>query len=119
MEQPVHRGFGAGTRHLPRDRSGHRLTGQREGHIADSRDATRDSSKRAGPEVVDPHRLLLANRSGQRRGHQVHVSIYAAGDYEQAMGVELVLPRHGTAELDYPAIPNPDVADFAMARSDN
>jgi hypothetical protein len=49
----------------------------------------------------------------------MHVSIYAAGDNEQAMGVELVLPSHGTTELDYAAIPNPDVADLAVARSDN
>jgi hypothetical protein len=47
------------------------------------------------------------------------MSIYAAGDYEQAMGVKFVLACHGTAELDYPAIPNPDVADLAVARSDN
>jgi hypothetical protein len=49
----------------------------------------------------------------------MYVSIYAAGDYEQAMGIELVLPSHGTAELDYAATPNPDVADLAVARSDN
>jgi hypothetical protein len=49
----------------------------------------------------------------------VHVRIDPAGDNEQAMRVEFGPPGHGAAELCYPAIPQADVTDAPVARSDN
>jgi hypothetical protein len=51
--------------------------------------------------------------------HQVHVSIDAARDDQQAARVELLPPRHRTADLRDPAIPNPDIGDLMVPWGDN
>ncbi len=119
VQEPVHRCLGAGACHLPRDRRGHGLAGQRERHVAHGRDAPGDRRQRAGPEIVYPDRLLLAELRGQGSVDQVHVRIDAAGEDEQAIGVELVLPGHNAADPGYPPVPHPDVGDLAVAGSDD
>ena len=119
MQEPVHSRLGAGTRHLPRDRRGHRITKQRERHVPDGRDASGEGGKRPGPEVIHPDRLVLANRLAERGMHQVNVSIDAAGDDQQAVRVELLPPGHRTADLGDPAIPDPDIGDLVVARGDD
>ena len=49
----------------------------------------------------------------------MNVRIDAAGDDQQAVRVELLLPAHRTADLGYPAIPDPDISDLMAARDDD
>src|ERR1700722_4863151 len=47
------------------------------------------------------------------------MGVDAAGNDEQATGVEFTHPGHRSAELSYLAVPDPDVADLTAARSDD
>ena len=102
MQEPVDGGLGARAGHIPGDGLGHGLPRQRERHVAEGGDPAGDGGQRAGPEVVGPDRLARL-RGGHLRGelsaHQVHVGIDAAGDHQQAAGVDLPSAGHGPAEL--------------------
>jgi hypothetical protein len=49
----------------------------------------------------------------------VHVRVDAAGQHQQATGVDLLGPGQGAADLGDPAVPHADVSDLAVAGSDD
>ena len=119
MQEEVRGGFRSGTGHLARDGGGHRLAGQRECHVPDGCDATREGGQRPGPEVVYPDRFLCAKYLGDRGAHQVNVRVHSARENQQATRVEFLLAGHRAADLGYPAIPDPDIGDLPMPGDDD
>src|ERR1700733_11584580 len=83
------------------------------------REAPGEGRQRAGPEIVHPRGFLRAHRLRQRGADQVHVSVDAPGDDQQAVGAEFALAGHRAADLGYPAILHPEVGDLPMARSND
>ena len=49
----------------------------------------------------------------------MNVRIDTAGDDQQTVSAELLLPGHRTADLGYPAIPDPDISELMAARDDD
>jgi len=47
------------------------------------------------------------------------VSVDAAGQDQQAVRADLLLPGHGPADLRYPAVSHPDIGDLLATRGDD